>query len=196
MKVFKLTDPDMKTHNGFRWKIGVPRKASGKGELCGPGWLHCYLDPVLGVLMNPNHANIQNPRLFEAEGEGKEKHDPLKSGFTRMTLVREIPLPDVTIVQKVRFAILCAKEVCADPKWVAWADRWLSGEDRSAAAAFAAAAVSAASAAAYAAAFAAATFTDASDASAAPAVSAASAFSAGKDINFVALAHRAVEEES
>jgi hypothetical protein len=40
---------------------------------------------------------------------------------------------------RVRFAILCAKEVCADLPWNAWADKWLSGEDRSEAAAGAAA---------------------------------------------------------
>jgi len=50
----------------------------------------------------------------------------------------------------VRFAILCVKEVCADLPWNAWADGWLSGEDRSEAAAYRSArAARAARAAAY-----------------------------------------------
>lgn len=50
------------------------------------------------------------------------------------------------------FAILCAKRVYKEVSWVSWADKWLSGEDRSVAAARAAARAAAAAAAAYAAA--------------------------------------------
>ena len=32
--------------------------------------------------------------------------------------------------QRVTFAILCAKEMCDDVKWNAWADKWLNNEDR------------------------------------------------------------------
>ena len=40
-------------------------------------------------------------------------------------------LPRVTIEQRVKFAILCAKAVYNEEAFNLWADRWLSGEDRS-----------------------------------------------------------------
>jgi hypothetical protein len=90
--------------------------------------------------MNPIHANFKNPRLWEAEGEVGLRDGQLKCGCKALTTVREIPLPAVTTEMRVRFAIMCAQEVCACPSWNAWADKWLSGEDRSEAAAGAAAA--------------------------------------------------------
>jgi hypothetical protein len=101
--------------------------------------------------MNPIHANFQNPRLWEAEGEVGLRDGQLKCGCKTLTTVREIPLPSITTEMRVRFGILCAKEVCACLSWNAWADKWLSGEDRTQAAAAAAAAAARASASARAA---------------------------------------------
>jgi len=138
--VYKLTSQDMTTYGGFRWELGIPAETSGDGDLCGPGWLHCYSDPLLAVMLNPIHGNIDNPRLFRAEAGGKSQHDHgIKSGYTRMTLVEEIPVPAVTTEQRIRFAILCSLKVYSDPAYVKWAEGWLSGEDRSKSAAGAAA---------------------------------------------------------
>ena len=135
IKLYKLTDRDGQTRNGTQWGPGVSHSGTGEGELCGPGWIHAYEHPLIAVLMNPIHANFQNPRLWEAEGEVGLRDGHLKCGCKTLTTVREIPLPAITTEMRVRFAILCAKEVCACLSWNAWADRWLSGEDRTQAAA-------------------------------------------------------------
>ncbi|MGE3384925.1 MAG: hypothetical protein AB7L70_18505 [Pyrinomonadaceae bacterium] len=62
----------------------------------------------------------------------------LKVGCLTFTTLRIIPLPKITPLQKVAFGILCAKSVCRDVRWNTWADRWLSGENRSGSAALAA----------------------------------------------------------
>jgi hypothetical protein len=153
MKVYKLTDQRMKTRDGFQYRLNRVRVAPGIGELCTAGWLHGYSDPLLAVLLNPVHADIQNPRLFEAEASGATKDDcGLKLGVQRLTLRKEMPLPVVTTAQRVRFAIFCALGIPQSPEFVRWANRWLSGEDRSPEAATAAAAAEAAEAAARAAA--------------------------------------------
>lgn len=140
MTRYKLTDQKMQTHGGFRWELGKTYTTSGKGDLCDPGWLHCHDSPLLAVLLNPIHANIQNPRLFECECGGLEKNDHgLKRGYTEMTLVHEIPVPVVTAEQRTRFGILCARHVYREPGWTRWADGWLDGTDRTARAAEAAA---------------------------------------------------------
>jgi len=138
-KLFKLTDSCGKTRNDTQWGPGVSHSGTGKGELCGPGWIHAYEHPLIAVLMNPIHARVKTPRLWEAEGEIAIRDGQIKCGCKTLTTIREIPLPKITTEMRVRFAILCAKEVCADLPWNAWADKWLSGEDRSEAAAGAAA---------------------------------------------------------
>ena len=134
MIVYKLTDQKLQTYGGCQWEPGVPRETSGEGNLCGPGWLHYYHDPLLAVLLHPLHGNFFNPILWEAEAEGLHRDDRgLKGGSTKLTLLRQIDLPQFTTEQRVRFGILCAKAVYADPAWNAWADGWLSGKDRSSA---------------------------------------------------------------
>ena len=137
--LYKLTNGDGQTRNGTQWGPGVSHSGTGEGGLCGPGWIHAYEHPLVAVLLNPIHADFKNPRLWEAEGKIAIRDGQLKCGCKTLTTVREIPLPSITTEMRVRFAILCAKEVYACLSWNAWADRWLSGEDRSEDAAMAAA---------------------------------------------------------
>jgi len=132
MIVYKLTDKKLQTYGGYQWEPGVARETDGSGDLCGPGWLHYYHDPLLSALLNPIHADIADPVLWEAEAEGLHRDDRgLKGGCTRLTLLRRIELPQITTEQRVRFGILCAKVICDNPAWLAWPDRWLDGSDRS-----------------------------------------------------------------
>jgi len=129
---YKLTTQDLKAHNGFQWEIGKKVTTDGSGELCSKGWLHCYSDPRLAILMNPIHANISNPKLFEVECSGLHKDDKgRKEGFTEMTLIKEIDIPVLTINQKIAFAIYCSLAVCKEEQYILWANNWLSGVDRS-----------------------------------------------------------------
>lgn len=131
---YKLTNQKLQTGNKFQWKLGKWVEALGAPDrgLCTDSWLHCYDSPLLAVLHNPIHANITNPRLFEVEGLGVIKdNNGIKRGCQKMRLVKEILVPTVTQEQCVAYGILCAKMVCTLPTFVSWADRWLSGEDRS-----------------------------------------------------------------
>ena len=199
---YKLTRQDNTTHNGCKWGEGVTHETSGEGDLCSSGWLHAYSHPLIAVFMNPRHADIKSPKLWECLGDGEYlDYHGLKCGYTRLTTVREIPLPQVTTEQRVAFAILCAKEVCKDPEWSAWADNWLRGANRTKAAARVAAlaaarvageavwvARAAASAADYAAAWAVAR-----EAAREAALAAAWAADVASDIDLVCIAKRAME---
>jgi hypothetical protein len=142
MKV-KLTD-----HNGYtrrgqcnetRWEVGKSVRATGAGtDLCTDGVLHYYDSPYLAMLMNPIHAGIENPRMFEVEGD-QVATDGLKSGAKSLTVIREISPPQPTTEIRVTFAILCTLKVYKDKKFASWARDWLSGKDRSERAAEAAA---------------------------------------------------------
>lgn len=139
MKLYKLTDGDGKTRNNTQWGPGVSHSGTREGGLCGPGWIHAYEHPLIAVLLNPIHADFKSPRLWEAEGEIAIRDGQLKCGCATLTTILEITLPEITAEMRARFAILCVKDVCACSAWNAWADKWLSGEDRSAEAAASAA---------------------------------------------------------
>jgi len=132
MNYVKLTDQNLKAHDGFQWEIGKWVTTSGEGELCTEGWLHCYSHILLAVLLNSIYGDIKNPRAWKVQVRGKKKIDcGLKYGFTKMRLLEELPLPEITTTQRVAFGILCALEVYKEPRFVEWAQNWLSGKDRS-----------------------------------------------------------------
>jgi hypothetical protein len=196
--LYKLTRQDNTTTGGITltltWGAGVSNTATGSGtRLCSPDVIHAYTHPLLAVLLNPIHANYDSPKLWRCEGDIVADDHGLKVGVKTLTTIEEIPLPAVTTEQRVKFAILCAKQVCKDKKWNAWADKWLSGKDRSGDAAWAAA-----QAPTWAASWAAASWAEAAAAArwAAEAVEAA-AWEAevavqAKPINLIALAEQAV----
>ena len=153
--LYKFTTQDYKTRKGeyneTLWGENIEHNASGIGELCSNGWIHAYLSPELAVLLNPRHANIKNPILWECEGDIGKSDNQLKVGCTRLKTIRIIKTPKITTNQRVAFSILCAKSVCKDIAWNKWADAWLNNINRDAHATYAAHAADAATAAAYAA---------------------------------------------
>src|SRR3990172_5964623 len=137
-KLYKLTNQNHQTQNNTQWGEGVTHTDDGMGEMCTAGWLHAYTNPLLAVLLNPIHANITNPVLWECEGVvGKTDHG-LKVGCAELTTLRQIPLPEITIEQRIKFAIFCTLDVYKEKSFIQWANDWLSGKDRSSAAARAA----------------------------------------------------------
>ena len=126
-KLYKLTRQDNTTYNGTKWGENVTHESDGLSkELCNNHWLHAYQDPLLAVLMNQVHANISNPKLWECDGDvGLALPD--KVGCTKLTTIKEIPLPEITTAQKVKFACLCARKVYRlwkkydkDGAWLKW----------------------------------------------------------------------------
>jgi len=197
MKLYKLTDENNRTYGGCQWGKNVTVETDGEGGLCGPGFTHFYTDPLLAVFLNPIYRNfdLTTAHLWECEGTVAKKDRGLKVGCTRGTTIRRIPLPEVTLEQRVRFGILCAQEIPQPNAWNDWAEGWLSGKDRNGEATWAAAgaaAKAAADTAAWAAAKAAAWAADAAaEAAWAAARAAAKAAEKGKTINLIDIARRA-----
>lgn len=133
--LYKLTDMYGYTRRGeinaTLWDPGWIYEAVGKEDqpLCSDGWLHAYEDLLVGVFLNPVHADIKNPRALECRGEVGARDGELKCGCRVLEAVRWVECPQPTTEQRVRFGIGCTwKE--GRKGWRKWARRWLTGEDR------------------------------------------------------------------
>ncbi len=131
MKLYKVTDEDGCTRNDTQWGNGVTHKATGNGTtLCSDGFIHAYRDPILASLVYKVPVSYRKPKLWEAEGK-IVLEDILKCGCKKLTVVKEIKWPKITLEQKVEFAILCALAIGGRSQaYLAWACGWLSGKDR------------------------------------------------------------------
>jgi len=133
MKLYKLTDADDRTHGGCQWGPGVTVETDGRGHFSGPGFTYWYTDPLLAILLNPIQAkfDLASAHLWEGEGEPVKNDHGLQVGCARATTLRRVELPVVSDAARVRFGILCTLEVYKAAGFVAWAEGWLSGRDRS-----------------------------------------------------------------
>ena len=126
MKVYKITDGNMKFFNYSQWELNVPRETL---ESLSKDFSY-FLDIKIAAILHPLF-NYENPRLFEAEAEGD-----IKNGYniigtcTRLTLKKEVEIPKISDIQRVVFGILFAQEKCEDKNWNTWAINWLNGCDR------------------------------------------------------------------
>ena len=127
----KLTDVHGRTCGGTQWGPGVMHEASGTGPLCKAGWIHLYDSALVAAFMNPIHGNFRDPRFWECEWSGATLDDHgLMRGVQICTTVREIPAIVPTTEQSIAFGIYAEQSVTTDAEWRRWAERWLSGEDR------------------------------------------------------------------
>ena len=135
--MYKLTTRGLATYNNTLWTPGVWKKTSGEGEMCGPGWLHCYSHPELALLLNSGHAELFRPLLWEIEVAGQHTTDGLKHATTEQRLMRQIPTPPIFEHEAKVFGVLCALKASQEKEelnwqlpnetWATWAENYLSG---------------------------------------------------------------------
>lgn len=140
MKVYKITDKDNCTNSGRTlWGENVTLKREGKGELdlLPKRVLRCYRDPYLAVFMSPIYDKYNPIKLWEAETTIIIYDDGTMSDVRELTTIRQIPLPELTIEQRVKIAAKCALQVCNEgTKLFDWSLEWVTGTNRSSASAW------------------------------------------------------------
>src|ERR1017187_340747 len=120
----KLTTQDLTTHNGFSIPIDgtwfYPKDLESEPKPCSNTVLHYYKHPLLAVVLNPIHANIESPRLFAIEIDREVGTDGLKCWSRAQRVVGELVLPVITLEQRVAFAIYVAEPLFNQNKvWIA-----------------------------------------------------------------------------
>jgi hypothetical protein len=139
MICYKLIRP-----NGMREGLQfTPRERTEveyTGVIGSRGVIHAYHtaeDAVVFYVINCDYCPRPPALLWECEFDGPFVDGGTKIGVGNLTPMRVVGAPVISTEDRVRRAILAAKAVYTEPGWNAWADRWLSGEDRSSAAAWA-----------------------------------------------------------
>jgi hypothetical protein len=116
--LFKLTNQSGDTQNATHWGVGVTHKTEKceNPQLCSKDVFHAYTNKNLAFLLNPTGANINDPLVWECEGEIAVK-DYGKVGCFSLTITKKLKPPKWTKDDKsthlvrVAFAILCAESV-------------------------------------------------------------------------------------
>ena len=99
----KWVSEDMKTMNDTKWEVGVAKELPEKDdlELCEEGLFHYFRHPLLAVLLKDFYYCGCYRKLYQVKPEGKFVKDWDICGSTKLTLVKELRIPQVTYVQKV-----------------------------------------------------------------------------------------------
>jgi hypothetical protein len=88
---------------------------------------------MIAVFMDPLHGDYthdDDALLWECEGDVCTDDGALV-GCTRLRALRRIPLPALTLEQRIDIAIRAARVVSYDEAFRQWAIGWLSGRNRS-----------------------------------------------------------------
>lgn len=103
MKLYKLTESNNQSKNGMTWGQGRTNQLPIKdnAQLCSSDLIHTYKSFEYALVLNYIHNNIQNPILWEAEGEAV-KEDWDKVGCFSLTTIRQIPIPNWFLNTQIR----------------------------------------------------------------------------------------------
>src|SRR3989304_5494645 len=122
MKLYKLTDQQGYTQKESigetKWEEGFTLSLPPveDPQLCTAQVIHAYKNLNLGLLLNPAQANIQNPLIWECEGNVCIE-DWGKVGVFSLTTIQKVEPPKwfLSNTEKkrvaVKFAVACAKAV-------------------------------------------------------------------------------------
>jgi len=129
---YKFLTPQLTSYHDFKWEIGKEYTINEPGNrLCSKRVFHCYNHPLLAEFVMPLHLFGKDYVLYKIEVPEFVNSDGLKFASKSQKVIEKIERPVITNEQRTEIAIRVAKLVCSDIEWNEWADKWLTGEDRS-----------------------------------------------------------------
>jgi hypothetical protein len=128
----KNYETDIYSANIREWGVNITHGSKSDYWLNKQDPILAYKNVLLAVFMAPTHVAQKYSVMWECEGDIVEQVSQLKCRCTSLTTLRQIPMPIITLEQRVKFAILCALQLCNEIWFVDWANNWLNGKDRTA----------------------------------------------------------------
>lgn len=130
MKFYKAVSKDYTSNLGsIKW--GIVGDNDWIEELpSGYGVVRAYHHPLLAAIFSPLYDHPYDDRLLEVQVKHPEERGAyVTSYFTKA--INEVPFPEVTLEQRVCFAINCALSITDYEKFEKWGAKWISRTDRS-----------------------------------------------------------------
>jgi len=129
---YKFLTPQLTSYDNFQWEIGKEYTIDRPGNvMCSNDVFHCYNNPLLAEFMMPMHLFEKDYDLYKIEVPEFVNSDGLKFASKSQTIIEKVERPVITNEQRIEIAIRVAKLVYVNVEWNEWADKWLTGEDRS-----------------------------------------------------------------
>jgi len=107
-----------------KFKQAIGSKDDPLARYAGP----IHTSPLVAALTHPDSVDGDHNKMFEVN---RWKVNVDSTNPEAYTVVKEVPVPTVTLGQKVAFTVATIREIYHDSDFVQWADDWLSGKDRS-----------------------------------------------------------------
>ncbi len=133
MHKFVVSDAQGVAANGTRIEIGKHTHTVGAADDVYSHVAKLSADsPLLAALQNPSNSPDAGKRLFQIDQWEVSVTGDRPRAYT---VIKEVPFQEVSLHQKLVFAMLALAEVYGDPMYAKWSNGWLTGADRSATAA-------------------------------------------------------------
>jgi len=130
MRKFLVADMQGVAANGKRLSVGKTTHGVGApDDVYSQVAKWCADSPLLAALQHPSFSPNAGQRLFQFDQWQVSVTGDQPRAYT---VVKELPAPEVTLDQKLAFAMLAVAEVYHDPDYLKWVDAWLTGLDRTA----------------------------------------------------------------
>lgn len=129
MQKFAFVDENGTTPDNIRLEVGKYVADAGEGNELLEKMTHAAGEtPLFAALVNPEDLNKHPMKLFSIE---QWAVDPKSNDGKCYIIVKEVEAPVVRLEQKLRFAIAALGNLYNNKKFKVWANRWVTGEDRS-----------------------------------------------------------------
>lgn len=122
---YLITDQENKTWRDIQWGENVTHEEENFNYHF---WV--YNSPQVAAYMYPCYEGTKNPKLWTAAGQHCTRDDKIRTLFSRLTSVKQLPMTFPTDEQRINFGILCAMNLVLNPLFRDWALKYLRGEDQ------------------------------------------------------------------
>lgn len=100
-------------------------------------YIHGYKDPLVAAFLfpaidwfTPGAKSIPPHHLWHGQTACPYRDDGLRVHAKQIKIIDQIPMPEVTLLQRQRFALICAISLFHHANFVDWANKWLNNGNR------------------------------------------------------------------
>lgn len=108
-KRFKITSPELTTCGNYQWQVGRTQTITVPGNrLCTNEVFHYYDHPLAALWFSSINGGPSSPKLWKVAIDQMAAHDGHKGGCKVLRLVKELPLPLISLAERITICFCLA----------------------------------------------------------------------------------------